>query len=179
MNNNTGLTVWFTGLSGSGKTTLCRAVENLLKEQDLKVEVLDGDVIRKHLCRGLGFTKEDRNENVYRIAFVAGLLTKHGVIVLVAAIAPYRAARAEAAEKIGAFLEVFVDAPLEVCEQRDPKGLYALARSGALRGFTGLDDPYESPLRPAVTCRTDIESVEESAAKVLARILQVTRPDVP
>lgn len=153
-------------------------MENLLKEQGLKVEVLDGDVIRKHLCRGLGFTKEDRNENVYRIAFVAGLLTKHGVVVLVAAIAPYRAARAQAAETIGAFLEVFVDAPLALCEQRDPKGLYALARSGALRGFTGIDDPYEAPLSPAVVCRTDIESVEESAAKVLARILQATGPDL-
>jgi adenylylsulfate kinase len=123
----------------------------------------------------LGFSKEDRDENVRRIGFVAGLLTNHGVVALVAAIAPYRATREEVAARIGAFLEVFVDAPLAVCEQRDPKGLYRKARSGELRQLTGVDAPYWLPLKPAVTCRTDVETVAESAMRVVDEIMKSIR----
>ena len=162
-----GLTVWFTGLSGAGKTTLNQAVHEYLAGRGFPVETLDGDEVRRHLGRGLGFTKEDRDENIRRIGYVAGLLTRHGVIVLVSAISPYRAAREEVRREIGAFVEVYVNAPLEVCEQRDVKGLYRKARTGQIHGFTGIDDPYEPPLDPEVECRTDRESVEESVEKVI------------
>src|ERR1051326_8459428 len=145
-----GLTIWFTGLSSSGKTTLSRAVYDHLVARYQRVELLDGDDIRQHLCRDLGFSKPDRDENIRRIGFVAELLTRNGVIAIVAAISPYRAARDAVRRGIGRFVEVFVNAPLDTCEQRDTKGLYRLARSGALRGFTGVDDPYEPPLRPEV-----------------------------
>jgi adenylylsulfate kinase len=132
---------------------------------------LDGDIFRKHLSRELGFSKSERDENIRRIGFVAQLLTRHGVIALVSAISPYRAIREEIRANIGSFLEVFVNAPLQVCEQRDPKGLYKRARAGEFRGFTGVDDPYEPPLSPDVECRTDLESVKESVDKVVAAIL--------
>jgi adenylylsulfate kinase len=165
--SNTGITVWFTGLSGSGKTTLARALEAELVARGHDVEVLDGDLMRQHVCKGLGFSKEDRDENIRRIGFVAGLLTRHGVIVLAAAISPYRAIRDEVRQKIGSFIEVYANAPVEVCEQRDLKGLYKRARAGEIRGFTGIDDPYEPPLAPEVECRTDLETVEESVAKIM------------
>ena len=165
-----GLTVWFTGLSASGKTTLCCAVYERLAVLGYRLEVLDGDAVRRHLCKGLGFSREDRDENIRRIGFVAGMLTRHGVIALVAAISPYRGTRGEVRASIGSFVEVYVNAPLEVCEQRDPKGLYRKARAGELRGFTGIDDPYEPPLHPDVECRTDREGLEESVNKVLAAI---------
>ncbi len=165
--SNTGITVWFTGLSGSGKTTLARALEAELVARGHDVEVLDGDLMRQHVCKGLGFSKEDRDENIRRIGFVAGLLTRHGVIVLAAAISPYRAIRDEVRQKIGSFIEVYANAPVEVCEQRDLKGLYKKARAGEIRGFTGIDDPYEPPLAPEVECRTDLETVEESVAKIM------------
>jgi bifunctional enzyme CysN/CysC len=165
-----GLTVWFTGLSASGKTTLCRAVHERLAARGCRLEVLDGDTVRKHLSKGLGFSREDRNENIRRIGFVAGLLTRNGVIALAAAISPYRAVRDEVRASIGDFVEVYVNAPLEVCEGRDPKGLYRKARAGQLPAFTGIDDPYEPPLHPEVECRTDRESLEECIAKVLAAI---------
>jgi len=165
-----GLTVWFTGLSASGKTTLCCAVRERLALLGYRLEVLDGDAVRRHLCKGLGFSREDRDENIRRIGFVAGMLTRHGVIALVAAISPYRRTRGEVRASIGSFVEVYVNAPLEVCEQRDPKGLYRKARAGELRGFTGIDDPYEAPLHPDVECRTDREELEESVNKVLAAI---------
>jgi bifunctional enzyme CysN/CysC len=165
-----GLTVWFTGLSASGKTTLCRAVYERLAARGCRLELLDGDTVRKHLSKGLGFSREDRNENIRRIGFVAGLLTRNGVIALAAAISPYRAVRDEVRASIGDFVEVYVNAPLEVCEARDPKGLYRQARAGQLPAFTGIDDPYEPPFDPEVECRTDRETLEECIAKVLAAI---------
>jgi adenylyl-sulfate kinase len=161
------VTIWFTGLSGAGKTTLNRALSEHLAKRGFQVESLDGDAVRGHLGRGLGFSKEDRDENIRRIGYVAGLLARHGVIVLVSAISPYRAVRDEVRQSIGNFIEVYVNAPLETCEQRDVKGLYRRARSGELPGFTGVDDPYEPPLQPEIECRTDRETVEESVAKIL------------
>lgn len=168
-----GLTVWATGLSGAGKTTICDAVHTELVARGMRVEILDGDAMRQHLSRELGFGKPDRDENIRRIGFVADLLTRNGVIVLVSAISPYRALRDEIRRTIGTFLEVFVNAPLTICEQRDPRGLYKKARAGALRGFTGIDDPYEPPLSPEVECRTDMESVGESVDKVVNAILKM------
>ncbi len=167
-----GLTVWFTGLSGSGKTTICRYLQVELAARDIEVEVLDGDVVRTHLCKDLGFSEADRKENIRRIAQVAQMLTHHGKIVLVAAISPYRSSRELARSSIGNFIEVYVNAPLSVCEQRDPKGLYHKARAGMIHGFTGIDDPYEAPLSPDVECLTGIESPKESVAKVMEAVLQ-------
>ncbi len=167
---NEGLTVWFTGLSGAGKTTLCNAVYSILLDQGRRVEILDGDVLRQHLSRDLSFSKQDRDENIRRIGFIADMLTRNGILVLVAAISPYRVARDAVRQKIGRFLEVFVDAPLSVCEQRDPKGLYRKARRGELRGFTGIDDPYEEPLVPDVRCQTDQETLEVSSRKVVSAV---------
>lgn len=168
-----GVTVWLTGLSGAGKTTIGRGVEEELRRQGCKVEVLDGDIVRQNLTKGLGFSKQDREENIRRIAFVAHLLTRNGVIVIVSAISPYQQIRQEVQQKIGHFIEVYVNAPLDVCEQRDVKGLYKKARLGEIRNFTGIDDPYESPLSPDVECRTDRESPEESIAKVLAKLREL------
>ncbi len=156
-----GVTVWFTGLSGAGKTTLSCGVAQQLRAWGLPVEVLDGDVVRQHLTKGLGFSKADRDENIRRIGFVAEMLTRHGVIVLVSAISPYRAARQEVRQYIGSFIEVFVDAPLEVCERRDVKGLYRKARAGLIQHFTGIDDPYEPPEQPEVVCKTAEQSISE------------------
>ena len=167
-----GLTVWFTGLSGSGKTTICRYLQVELAARDIEVEVLDGDVVRTHLCKDLGFSEADRKENIRRIAQVAQMLTHHGKIVLVAAISPYRSSREQARSNIGNFIEVYVNAPLSVCEQRDPKGLYHKARAGMIHGFTGIDDPYEAPLSPDVECLTGIESPKESVTKVMEAVLQ-------
>ncbi|MHB1672779.1 MAG: adenylyl-sulfate kinase [Acidobacteriaceae bacterium] len=167
-----GLTVWFTGLSGSGKTTICRYLQMELATRDMEVEVLDGDVVRTHLCKDLGFSEADRKENIRRIAQVAQMLTHHGKVVLVAAISPYRSGRDEARSSIGNFIEVYVNAPLSVCEQRDPKGLYHKARAGMIHGFTGIDDPYEAPVSPDVECLTGIESPKESVAKVMEAVLQ-------
>ncbi|MDP2996221.1 MAG: adenylyl-sulfate kinase [Bryobacterales bacterium] len=172
-NTQRGLTVWFTGLSGAGKTTLSQALERRLAAGGYPVESLDGDVVRQRLSKGLGFSKADRDENIRRIGFVAELLTRHGVVVLVSAISPYREIRDEVRRQIGRFVEVYVNAPLEICEQRDQKGLYKRARAGELRGFTGIDDPYEPPLNPEVECHTDLETVERSAAKVW-RVVQAT-----
>jgi adenylylsulfate kinase len=165
-----GVTVWFTGLSGAGKTTIRMAVEEKLRAQGHKVEVLDGDIVRENLTKGLGFSKEDRDENIRRIGFVSHLLTRNGVIVLVSAISPYREIRDEVRGRIGDFVEVFVNAPLAVCEERDVKGLYKRARAGELKQFTGIDDPYEAPLSPEIECRTDLETLEESATKVLSQL---------
>ena len=165
-----GVTLWFTGLSGAGKTTISQAVEKELRSRDCNIEVLDGDIVRQNLTKGLGFSKADRDENIRRIGFVAHLLSRNGVIVLVSAISPYRAIRDEVRQRIGDFIEVFVNAPLEVCEERDVKGLYKRARAGEIKQFTGIDDPYEAPLNPEIECRTDQESLEESVAKVLAKV---------
>ncbi|MEY2977017.1 MAG: adenylyl-sulfate kinase [Prochlorotrichaceae cyanobacterium] len=165
--NQRGVTLWFTGLSGAGKTTISDALEIILRERNCKLERLDGDIVRENLTKGLGFSKEDRDTNIRRIGFVAHLLTRNGVIVLVSAISPYRAIREEVRETIGDFVEVFVNAPLNVCEDRDVKGLYARARAGEIKNFTGIDDPYEAPLNPEVECRTDLESLEESVGKIV------------
>ncbi|MDJ0616371.1 MAG: adenylyl-sulfate kinase [Calothrix sp. MO_192.B10] len=165
-----GMTVWFTGLSGAGKTTICRAVEQSLRSQGYRVEVLDGDIVRENLTKGLGFSKADRDENIRRIGFVAHLLTRNGVIVLVSAISPYREIRNEVRHKIGNFIEVYVNAPLKVCEERDVKGLYKRARAGEIKNFTGIDDPYEPPTQPEVECRTDKENLQESVDQVLSTI---------
>ncbi len=170
-NGHAGLTVWFTGLSSAGKTTLSNAVSAQLKMLGCRVEQLDGDIIRRHLSLGLGYDRRDREENLRRIGFVAEMLSRHQVIVLVSAISPYRMIRAEMREKCRPFIEVYVDAPLEVCEKRDLKGIYKRAREGELSHVTGIDDPYEPPLSPEVTCRTDRETVEESAVRVLEVIL--------
>ncbi|HSY13120.1 MAG TPA: adenylyl-sulfate kinase [Verrucomicrobiae bacterium] len=167
-----GVTVWFTGLSGAGKTTICRAVATELLAHGLQVEVIDGDVIRKHLCKDLGFSKSDRDENIRRIAFVARMLTRNGVVVLVSAISPYRAAREEARHTIGDFVEVFVNTPLEVCELRDAKDLYKKAREGAIHGFTGIDDPYEPPVAPEIVCDTSRQNIREVSAKVVDKVLE-------
>jgi adenylylsulfate kinase len=166
-----GVTVWFTGLSGAGKTTICEEVQRELRARGLTFEVLDGDIVRTNLTKGLGFSKEDRDENIRRIGFVSNLLTRNGVIVLVAAISPYRDMRDEQRQRIGDFIEVFVNAPLDVCEDRDVKGLYARARSGEIKQFTGISDPYEAPLNPEVECRTDLEELSESAEKVLNALI--------
>jgi bifunctional enzyme CysN/CysC len=166
-----GLTVWFTGLSGAGKTTICRAVSTELLAHGLQVEVIDGDVIRNYLSKGLGFSKHDRDENIRRIAFVAQLLTRNGTIVLVSAISPYRGGRDEARQAIGDFMEVYVSTPLSVCELRDPKELYKKARAGKIKGFTGIDDTYEPPLAAEIVCNTEHESTRESSAKVATAVL--------
>lgn len=175
MRTTQGLTVWFTGLSAAGKSTLARTVAAELANLDLRTEVLDADDLRKHLNRDLGFTKADRDENIRRIAYIANLLTRHGVVVLVAAVSPYRAARDEARQRIGAFVEVHVDAPLAVCEMRDPIGLYRRLRAGELQHIAGVDDPYEPPLAPELRCRTDEETIQESVAKVVSLVLGHTR----
>jgi adenylyl-sulfate kinase len=168
-----GFTVWFTGLSCAGKTTVSRGVARSLQERGLLVEVLDGDLVRENLSRGLGFSKADRDENIRRIAFVSKLLTRNGVVTLVAAISPYRAAREAARSEIGRFVEVYVSCPVEVCMGRDAKGLYRKAAAGEIPAFTGISDPYEPPLSPELILQTDRESPEESAARVMSRLREL------
>ncbi|MBD2446919.1 adenylyl-sulfate kinase [Nostoc sp. FACHB-152] len=168
-----GVTIWLTGLSGAGKTTISQFLEAQLRSQGYKIEVLDGDVVRQNLSKGLTFSKEDRDENIRRIGFVAHLLTRNNVIVLVSAISPYRAIREEVKAKIGDFIEVYVNAPLAVCEQRDVKGLYKKARAGEIKNFTGIDDLYEIPFNPDVECKTNQESVNESANKILNKLAEL------
>jgi adenylylsulfate kinase len=162
-----GFTVWFTGLSGAGKSTLAAALLEALKARGMNVECLDGDVIRTNLSKGLGFSKEDRDTNLRRIGFVANLLTRNNVACLVACVSPYRDIRREVREMIGSFVEVFVHCPLEICEQRDVKGLYARARRGEIKGFTGIDDPYEDPENAELVVHTHEETVVQSLEKVL------------
>ncbi|MEM9806297.1 MAG: adenylyl-sulfate kinase [Cyanobacteria bacterium P01_D01_bin.56] len=165
-----GVTIWFTGLSGSGKTTISQEIEKKLRAAGAKLEVLDGDIVRTNLTKGLGFSKEDRDENVRRIGFVSHLLTRNGVIVLVSAISPYRAVRDQVRQRVGDFIEVYANAPVEVCEERDVKGLYKKARSGEIKNFTGISDPYEEPLNAEVVCETHKETLEESVNKVMAKL---------
>ena len=166
--SNKGLTLWFTGLSGSGKSTLAQYLTPKLRELGNKVEVLDGDVVRENLSKGLGFSKEDRDTNIRRIGFVANLLARNGVTAITAAISPYRAVRRDVRDAAeAAFVEVFVKCPLEVVEERDTKGLYKKARAGIIKNFTGISDPYEDPENPEVVVDTSKETIEESAEKVL------------
>ena len=165
-----GVCLWFTGLSGSGKSTTAEIVTSLLLERGRQVTVLDGDVVRTHLSKGLGFSREDRDTNILRIGFVASEIARHGGMVISAAISPYRATRNEVRKMAGDehFVEIFVDTPIDVCEQRDVKGLYARARRGQITGFTGVDDPYEVPVNPEITLNTVDFGPEENARKIVA-----------
>jgi sulfate adenylyltransferase len=165
-----GFCIWFTGLSGAGKSTTAEIVTSTLLERGRQITVLDGDVVRTHLSKGLGFSRDDRDTNILRIGFVAGEIARHGGAVICAAISPYRTTRNEARKMVGEdrFVEVFVDTPIEVCEQRDVKGLYARARRGQITGFTGVDDPYEAPMNPEITLDTVAFTPEENARKIVA-----------
>jgi adenylyl-sulfate kinase len=166
-----GFTIWLTGLSGVGKSTIANKLAIELRGRGLKVEVLDGDVVRTNLSQGLGFSKEDRDTNIRRIGWVCEVLTRNDVVAIAAAISPYRDVRDEVRARIGRFVEVYLDAPVDVLARRDPKGLYGQARAGALTGLTGVDDPYEPPLSPEVTCLTDgSESANQTAGRVLAKL---------
>lgn len=165
-----GFILWFTGLSGSGKTTISKALEPELKRRGCKVEILDGDVVRTNLSKGLGFSQEDRDTNIRRIGFVAHLLSRNGVAAMTAAISPYRAIRDEIRALEPNFVEVYVKATLEVCESRDVKGLYAKARAGEIKGFTGIDDAYEEPLNPEIICYTERESIEDCVKQILSKL---------
>ncbi len=168
-----GFTLWFTGLSGAGKTTITDIVEKELRDGDVPVEVLDGDIVRTNLSKGLGFSREDRDTNVLRIGFVADLLTRNGVGVIVSAISPYKEVRDQVRRNVGDFVEVFVDCPVEVCAERDVKGLYARAYAGEIKEFTGVSDPYEPPVSPELTLKTDEETPEESARRVLDKLVDL------
>jgi len=167
---HTGFTIWFTGMSGAGKSTLSHALITRLREaggeNGLKIELLDGDVVRTNLSKGLGFSREDRDTNIRRIGFVCELLSRNGVIAVVAAITPYRDTREEVKRRIANFVEVFVDCPMEVLVARDVKGLYSRALSGEVGYFTGISDPYEPPLSPCVVVHSECESVDESLNKI-------------
>ncbi len=172
-NRERGCVIWFTGLSGSGKSTIAQIVEEKLLDAGVPVEMLDGDVVRQNLSKGLGFSKEDRDTNIRRIGFVAHLLQRNGVFVITAAISPYREIRDEARAMIRDFVEVYAECPLDVCEQRDVKGLYAKARAGEIKGFTGIDDPYEPPPGAEVVCATDKQTPEESAQQVIDKLIEL------
>jgi adenylyl-sulfate kinase len=165
-----GFTLWFTGLSGAGKSTVSQIVERALRERGARVEVLDGDVVRTNLSKGLGFSKEDRDENIRRIGFVCQLLSRNGVAAIAAAISPYRDVRDEVRSRIDRFVEVYVECPLDTLVERDVKGLYKKALAGEIANFTGVSDPYEPPLNPEVVVRSDRETPEQSAARVLAKL---------
>lgn len=165
-----GFTIWFTGLSGAGKSTLAQRLETVLTEHGRKVEILDGDVVRTNLSKGLGFSKEDRDINILRIAFVAGLLSRNGVVAITAAISPYRDIRDQARQQIGDFVEVYVRCSINELARRDVKGLYAKALRGEIANFTGISDPYEEPLNPEVVVDSETETVEESLSKILVRL---------
>ncbi|OYD09570.1 adenylyl-sulfate kinase [Paludifilum halophilum] len=165
-----GVTLWLTGLSGAGKTTIACILEQKLKERGLRVERLDGDVVRTHLTKDLGFSKEDRCEHIERVTYVAELLTRHGVIVLASFISPYRSMRAYSRKRISSFVEVYVHCPLEECIRRDVKGLYEKAMKGGIPCFTGINDPYEAPENPDLTVNTQEETPEESAERVLRHL---------
>ena len=171
-----GFTVWFTGLSGAGKTTIAHMLGQELEERGCIVEYLDGDVVRTHLSKGLGFSKEDRDTNIERIGWVAARLTRHGAAVLAAAISPYEETRRKAramVEEFGPFVEVHVQASVEACAERDTKGLYEKALAGEIQGFTGVDDPYEAPKNPELVVETEREEPQESAQKVLDKLAEL------
>jgi len=163
-------TIWLTGLPSAGKSTIGSLVTQSLLKQKINAQLLDGDAIRALSPEPLGFSREDREINLRRIAFLAQSITSEGVIAVVASICPFRGLRAEFRSQLSPFIEVFVNAPLAVCEQRDVKGLYRRYRAGEIKGLTGMDDVYEAPLHPDIECRTDLETIEESASKILAAI---------
>lgn len=167
-----GFTVWFTGLSGSGKTTAARLLERRLHHAGFKVEVLDGDIVRTHLSKGLGFSRDDRNENIRRIGFVCELLSRNGVIAIAAAISPYRDAREAVRSRIPGFVEVYMECPLDVLIERDVKGLYKKAIAGEITQFTGITDPYEPPMSPEVTIHSERETPEQSQERIWAVLQQ-------
>ncbi len=167
MLEHSGFTLWLTGLSGTGKTTLARLLQKQLRGLGAKVEVLDGDAFRTHLCKGLGFSKEDREENIRRIGLVCELLSRNGVIAIVAAISPYRACREQVRTQLGNFVEVYMNCPIQVLIERDAKGLYKKALSGEIQHFTGISDPYEPPHSPDLTIDSSSESAEHSALRIL------------
>lgn len=165
-----GFTLWFTGLPCSGKSVVADLVAGRLKDRGLRVERLDGDIVRQSLTRDLGFSRKDRDENIRRVTFVAKLLTRNGVAVLTSFISPYRDIRAEARREIGAFIEVYTKCPLDVCIERDVKGMYKKAMRGEIKEFTGISDPYEEPLDPEILLQTDKETPQESVEKVWKRL---------
>ena len=171
---NRGFTVWLTGLSGAGKTTVAQSIVNELKTSDVNIELLDGDEVRTNLSKGLGFSKEDRDANIRRIGYVSRLLSRNGVGVIASAISPYREVRDEVRQSITSdgseFIEVYVRCPMEVLVERDVKGLYKKALAGEIKEFTGVSDPYEEPLDPEVIVKTDSESIEESANRIIAAL---------
>lgn len=169
-----GVCIWFTGLSGAGKSTTAAVLTVLLQQHGRHVTELDGDVVRTHLSKGLGFSKEDRDVNIRRIGFVASEIVRHGGVVICAAVSPYRATRNDVRNMVGSdhFVEVFVDTPIEVCEERDVKGMYAMARRGEIKGFTGIDDPYEPPLHPEITLNTVTHTPEENAELVINYLIE-------
>jgi adenylylsulfate kinase len=167
-----GFTVWFTGLSGAGKSTLAEMLFHELRRREMKVELLDGDVVRTNLSKGLGFSKEDRDTNILRIGFVANLLTRNGVATITSAISPYRHVRNACRQMIKDFVEVHVDATVEECARRDVKGLYEKAMRGEIKGFTGVDDPYEAPASPEVYIDTMSQTPEESLQLILDALLE-------
>lgn len=174
-----GFTLWFTGLSGAGKSTITGLIEGSLRAAGARVEVLDGDIVRTHLSKGLGFSKEDRDTNIRRIGFVAEMLSRHGTIAIVAAISPYRAVREEVRSRIPNFVEVYVECPIEVLAERDVKGLYKRALAGEIPAFTGVSDPYEPPLNPDVVVNSSRETPEQSAAKIWATLEHKGLVDFP
>jgi sulfate adenylyltransferase len=168
-----GVCVWFTGLSGAGKSTIAETLTELLLKHGRQITLLDGDVVRTNLSRGLGFSREDRDTNIRRIGFVAAEVVRHGGAAICAAVSPYRATRDEVRNMVGPerFIEVFVDTPLEVCQQRDPKGVYSQARRGEVKHLTGIDDPYEKPLDPEITLDTLPQTAEENARRILGHLI--------
>ena len=179
-----GFTIWFTGLSGSGKTTIAQIITGWLKKAGHKVEMLDGDIIRTNLSKGLGFSKEGRDENIKRVGFVCDLLTRNDVIAIAVCISPYRAVRDFNRKRIGNFFEVYTKCNLKECIKRDPKGMYKKALAGEIKNYTGIDDPYEEPLNPEVVVETDKETPDQSAEKVMKCLegldfLEKKEADVP
>ena len=165
-----GFTLWFTGMSGAGKSTLAHLMVERLRSAGARVELLDGDIVRTHLSKGLGFSKEDRDENIRRIGFVCELLSRNGVIAIVAAISPYRAVREEVRTRIENFVEVYMECPVEVLAERDVKGLYKKALAGEIANFTGISDPYEPPASPEVTVNSSQETPEQSVERIWAKL---------
>lgn len=167
---NRGVTIWFTGLPSSGKSTIARLLERQLRKAQIKTELLDGDVIRTNLSKGLGFSKEDRDINIKRVGFVCQLLTRNEIAAIVSVVSPYHETRDEVRRMIGNFVEVFVKTSVTECEKRDVKGLYKKAKAGEINGFTGVDDPYEEPKNPEVICETEKETPEQSLEKVTSAL---------